>query len=90
MIRVTSLTIGNAVSATSHGASGPDSSVMTNQSQSEEPWRRNEPKSVIEGVSTDRSQFDPSQSRTRPTKQTHRSGRCGFERFRLETGPMGG
>jgi hypothetical protein len=90
MIRVTSLTIGNAVSATSRGASGPDSSVMANQSQSEEPRRRNEPKSVIESVSTDRSQFDPVHGRNCSTKQTHRSGPCDFERSRLETGPMGG
>ena len=60
------------------------SRLVTNRSQSVEARRRNEAKLVVEGVATERSQIDPVRGRICLTKQSHRSGWCGYDRFRLE------
>jgi hypothetical protein len=44
----------------------------------------------VEGVSTERSQFDTVYPMIRPTKQSHRSDPRGFDRLRVENGPIRG
>jgi hypothetical protein len=68
----------------------PGSRLVTNRSQSVGARRRNEAKWAVEGVTTERSQFDPVRGLIRPTKRSHRSGSGGFDRFRLEAGPIWG
>jgi hypothetical protein len=50
----------------------------------------NRSQSPVEGVSTERSQFDTVFTVLRPTKQSHRSGRCDFVRLRVKNGPLRG